>query len=80
MDQCPAIHRRQSPSALEPLKDGDVRVKFFYYLPISYHSFIIGLLLVYPFLFLVLYMHMFKQQRSRLGKEEAGAERVHKDK
>ncbi|CAM6125932.1 unnamed protein product [Calypogeia fissa] len=66
-------------AALEPLKDGDVRVKLFDYLPISYHSFIIGLLLVYPFLFLVLYMHMFKQRRSRLGKE-AGAERVHKDK
>ncbi|KAJ8563640.1 hypothetical protein K7X08_032092 [Anisodus acutangulus] len=37
-------------------------------LPFSYYNFIKVLLLVYPLLWLKLYLHLFKQRRSKLGK------------
>ncbi|KAF5470593.1 hypothetical protein F2P56_011097 [Juglans regia] len=37
-------------------------------LPFSYYNFLRVLLLCYPFLWLKLYLHMFKQRRSKLGK------------
>ncbi|KAL4014192.1 hypothetical protein IC575_026388 [Cucumis melo] len=41
----------------------------FDYLPLSYYNFIRVLLLVYPLLFLKLYLYLFKQRRSKLGKQ-----------
>ncbi|XP_022148455.1 very-long-chain (3R)-3-hydroxyacyl-CoA dehydratase 2 [Momordica charantia] len=41
----------------------------FAYLPLSYYNTIRVLLLVYPFFFLKLYLHLFKQRRSKLGKQ-----------
>ncbi|KAG9128812.1 hypothetical protein Leryth_009555 [Lithospermum erythrorhizon] len=37
-------------------------------LPFSYYNFIVVLLLCYPLLWLKLYLHLFKQRRSKLGK------------
>lgn len=37
-------------------------------LPFTYYDFIRVLLLVYPFLWFKLYLHLFKQRRSKLGK------------
>ncbi|OIT37406.1 PREDICTED: very-long-chain (3R)-3-hydroxyacyl-CoA dehydratase 2 [Nicotiana attenuata] len=39
-------------------------------LPFSYCNFVKVLLLVYPFLWLNLYLHLFKQRRSKLGKHQ----------
>lgn len=38
------------------------------FLPFSYYNFVVVLLLLYPVLWLKLYMHLFKQRRSKLGK------------
>ncbi|KAG9453653.1 hypothetical protein H6P81_006557 [Aristolochia fimbriata] len=38
-------------------------------LPFSYYSFVVGLLVVYPFLWLKLYLHLFKQRQSKLRKK-----------
>ncbi|KAL5711016.1 very-long-chain (3R)-3-hydroxyacyl-CoA dehydratase [Ranunculus cassubicifolius] len=37
-------------------------------IPFSYYYFVTGVLVVYPFLWLKLYLHLFKQRRSKLGK------------
>ncbi|XP_047942067.1 very-long-chain (3R)-3-hydroxyacyl-CoA dehydratase 2 [Salvia hispanica] len=39
-------------------------------LPFSYYNFVLLLLFCYPFLWLKLYLHLFKQRRSKLGKQE----------
>ncbi|KAL3619015.1 hypothetical protein CASFOL_037243 [Castilleja foliolosa] len=38
-------------------------------LPFSYSKFIMALLFCYPFLWMKLYMHLFKQRQSKLGKQ-----------
>ncbi|KAL3625897.1 hypothetical protein CASFOL_030426 [Castilleja foliolosa] len=38
-------------------------------LPFSYSKFIMALLFCYPFLWMKLYLHLFKQRRSKLGKQ-----------
>ncbi|KAG6415462.1 hypothetical protein SASPL_122873 [Salvia splendens] len=39
-------------------------------LPFSYYYFVLLLLFCYPFLWLKLYLHLFKQRRSKLGKQD----------
>ncbi|KAL1558651.1 very-long-chain (3R)-3-hydroxyacyl-CoA dehydratase [Salvia divinorum] len=39
-------------------------------LPFSYYNFMLLLLFCYPFLWLKLYLHLFKQRRTKLGKQE----------
>ncbi|EYU18935.1 hypothetical protein ABFS82_04G185600 [Erythranthe guttata] len=39
-------------------------------LPFSYYTFVTGLLFCYPFLWMKLYLHLFKQRRSKLGKQQ----------
>nr|AKM76670.1 protein-tyrosine phosphatase-like protein [Erodium texanum] len=40
-------------------------------LPFSYYNFVQAVLLCYPFLWLKLYLHMFKQRKSKLSKQHA---------
>lgn len=39
-------------------------------LPFNYYSFVVAVLVCYPVLWLKLYLHLFKQRRSKLGKTE----------
>ncbi|KAK4440836.1 Very-long-chain (3R)-3-hydroxyacyl-CoA dehydratase 2 [Sesamum alatum] len=39
-------------------------------LPFSYHKFVKALLFCYPLLWMKLYLHLFKQRRSKLGKQQ----------
>ncbi|PIN23964.1 Protein tyrosine phosphatase-like protein PTPLA (contains Pro instead of catalytic Arg) [Handroanthus impetiginosus] len=39
-------------------------------LPFSYYNFITALLFCYPLLWMKLYLHLFKQRRSKLGKQQ----------
>lgn len=55
-------------SALPFIKEKDLYADFFAFLPFSYYNFVQGLLVVYPFLWLKLYLHLFKQRSSKLGK------------
>ncbi|KAJ1263246.1 hypothetical protein BS78_09G168500 [Paspalum vaginatum] len=41
---------------------------FFEKFSMSYYSFLVGVLVCYPFLWLKLYLHVFKQRKSKLGK------------
>ncbi|KAF3453821.1 hypothetical protein FNV43_RR04262 [Rhamnella rubrinervis] len=54
--------------ALPYIKAKNLYANLFDHLPFSYYNFIRVLLLVYPFLWLKLYLHLFKQRRSKLGK------------
>ncbi|GKV01027.1 hypothetical protein SLEP1_g13627 [Rubroshorea leprosula] len=54
--------------ALPFVKKKNLFVDFFGNLPFSYYDFIRVLLLIYPFLWLKLYLHLFKQRRSKLSK------------
>ncbi|KAE8038990.1 hypothetical protein FH972_011446 [Carpinus fangiana] len=54
--------------ALEFIKKKHLHEDLFNRLPFSYYIFLKVLLLCYPFLGLKLYLHMFKQRRSKLGK------------
>uniref|UniRef100_A0A165A7J0 Very-long-chain (3R)-3-hydroxyacyl-CoA dehydratase n=1 Tax=Daucus carota subsp. sativus TaxID=79200 RepID=A0A165A7J0_DAUCS len=54
--------------ALPFIKKKNMYGKSFAALPFSYSDFVTVLLCVYPFLWLKLYLHMFKQRRSKLGK------------
>ncbi|KAL5581073.1 hypothetical protein UlMin_013515 [Ulmus minor] len=54
--------------ALPYIKKKNLYADFFDVLPFSYYDFVRVLLLVYPFLWLRLYLHLFKQRRSKLGK------------
>ncbi|KAI4368820.1 hypothetical protein MLD38_017335 [Melastoma candidum] len=54
--------------ALPHIKETNLYEDLFSGLPFSYHEFVSGLLLLYPFLWLKLYLHLFKQRRLKLGK------------
>ncbi|GJN14621.1 hypothetical protein PR202_gb01468 [Eleusine coracana subsp. coracana] len=54
--------------ALPFVKERKLYSGFFEKFSMSYHSFLVGGLLCYPFLWLKLYLHVFKQRRSKLGK------------
>ncbi|CAM8952678.1 unnamed protein product [Rhodiola kirilowii] len=52
--------------ALPLIKEKKLYSGFFFGVPFNYYQFILALLLVYPLLLLKLYLHMFKQRRSKL--------------
>ncbi|XP_021278649.1 very-long-chain (3R)-3-hydroxyacyl-CoA dehydratase 2 [Herrania umbratica] len=54
--------------ALPFIKKKNLYEDFFAGLPFSYYNFLRVFLLIYPFLWLKLYLHLFKQRRSKLGK------------
>ncbi|CAL4901150.1 unnamed protein product [Urochloa decumbens] len=54
--------------ALPYVKKRNLYSDFFKKFSMSYHSFLVGVLVCYPFLWLKLYMHVFKQRKSKLGK------------
>ncbi|RLN00130.1 very-long-chain (3R)-3-hydroxyacyl-CoA dehydratase 2 isoform X1 [Panicum miliaceum] len=54
--------------ALPFVKKRNLYSGFFKKFSMSYHSFLVGVLVCYPFLWLKLYMHVFKQRKSKLGK------------
>ncbi|KAE9620508.1 putative very-long-chain (3R)-3-hydroxyacyl-CoA dehydratase [Lupinus albus] len=54
--------------ALPIVKKKTTYSDFFSGLPFSYYDFLRVVLLVYPFLWLKLYLHMFKQRRTKLNK------------
>ncbi|KAJ3668982.1 hypothetical protein LUZ60_010932 [Juncus effusus] len=56
--------------ALPYIKERDLYSDFFNNFSISYHSFLVGVLVCYPFLWLKLYLHLFKQRKSKLKKLE----------
>ncbi|KAI5019138.1 hypothetical protein ZWY2020_044026 [Hordeum vulgare] len=60
--------------ALPFVKERDLYSGFFAKFSMSYHSFLVGLLLCYPLLWLKLYLHVFKQQvqAGKGGQEETG--------
>ncbi|XVF20123.1 hypothetical protein REPUB_Repub11eG0171200 [Reevesia pubescens] len=49
------------------IKEKNLYGDFFASLPFSYYNFLTVFLLIYPFLWLKLYLHLFKQRRSKLG-------------
>eukprot|EP00897_Mesotaenium_endlicherianum_P010251 jgi/Mesen1/9254/ME000006S09256 len=63
-------------SALPFVKSRDLYGAFFKHLPFGYHEFLIGLLCVYPLLWLQLYLHLFRQRRSKLGSKVAPKRRA----
>ncbi|KAB1226037.1 Very-long-chain (3R)-3-hydroxyacyl-[acyl-carrier protein] dehydratase 2 [Morella rubra] len=54
--------------ALPFIEKKDLHEDLFNSLPFSYYNFLKVVLICYPFLWLKLYLHMFKQRRSKLGK------------
>ncbi|XVF68694.1 hypothetical protein PTKIN_Ptkin11bG0022100 [Pterospermum kingtungense] len=54
--------------ALPFIKEKNLYGNFFASFPFSYYNFLEVFLLIYPFLWLKLYLHLFKQRRSKLGK------------
>ncbi|XP_031247568.1 very-long-chain (3R)-3-hydroxyacyl-CoA dehydratase 2-like isoform X1 [Pistacia vera] len=54
--------------ALPYVKKKNLYADFFDVLPFSYYNFLRVMLLCYPFLWLKLYLHLFKQRGSKLGK------------
>ncbi|XP_010253303.1 PREDICTED: very-long-chain (3R)-3-hydroxyacyl-CoA dehydratase 2 isoform X1 [Nelumbo nucifera] len=54
--------------ALPFIKKNNLYADFFSSFHFSYYSFVKVLLVCYPFLWLKLYLHLFKQRRSKLGK------------
>ncbi|KAG2618783.1 hypothetical protein PVAP13_3NG141315 [Panicum virgatum] len=54
--------------ALPFVKKRNLYLGFFKKFSMSYHSFLVGVLVCYPFLWLKLYMHVFKQRKSKLRK------------
>nr|AKM76672.1 protein-tyrosine phosphatase-like protein [Francoa sonchifolia] len=55
--------------ALPFIKEKELYADFFSSLPFSYYDFVHALILCYPFLWLKLYLHLFKQRRSKLRKQ-----------
>ncbi|WOK96941.1 very-long-chain (3R)-3-hydroxyacyl-CoA dehydratase 2 [Canna indica] len=53
--------------ALPLIKQRNLYANFFGRLSISYYYFVLVVLICYPVLWLKLYMHLFKQRRSKLG-------------
>ncbi|XP_020113939.1 very-long-chain (3R)-3-hydroxyacyl-CoA dehydratase 2 isoform X2 [Ananas comosus] len=56
--------------ALPFVKERNLYSNFFNKFPISYYSFLVALLMCYPILWLKLYLHLFKQRRSKLGRQQ----------
>ncbi|XP_044504943.1 very-long-chain (3R)-3-hydroxyacyl-CoA dehydratase 2 [Mangifera indica] len=54
--------------ALPCIKKKNLFADFFGVLPFSYYNFLRVMLVCYPFLWLKLYLHLFKQRGSKLGK------------
>ncbi|KAL8146172.1 hypothetical protein AgCh_004059 [Apium graveolens] len=54
--------------ALPFIKKKNLYAGFFAYLPFSYSGFVLVMICVYPFVFPKMYLHMFKQRRTKLGK------------
>ncbi|RCV17392.1 hypothetical protein SETIT_3G216300v2 [Setaria italica] len=54
--------------ALPFVKKRNLYSGFFEKFSMSYHSFLVGVLVCYPLLWLKLYLHVFKQRKSKLGK------------
>ncbi|KAL6609848.1 hypothetical protein ACP70R_039817 [Stipagrostis hirtigluma subsp. patula] len=54
--------------ALPFVKERNLYSGFFKKFSMTYHSFLVGVLVCYPFLWLKLYLHVFKQRKSKLGK------------
>ncbi|CAL0334075.1 unnamed protein product [Lupinus luteus] len=54
--------------ALPIVKKKNTYADSFSGLPFSYYDFLRGVLLVYPFLWLKLYLHLFKQRRTKLNR------------
>ncbi|KAK8941151.1 Very-long-chain (3R)-3-hydroxyacyl-[acyl-carrier protein] dehydratase PASTICCINO 2A [Platanthera zijinensis] len=54
--------------ALPFIKERNLYSSSFNGLFISYHSFVVALLILYPFLWLSLFLHLFKQRRGKLRK------------
>ncbi|XP_068644532.1 uncharacterized protein [Aristolochia californica] len=52
--------------ALPFIEEKNLYANYFNKLHFSYYSFVVGLLVLYPFLWLKLYLHLFKQRRSKL--------------
>ncbi|KAH9545536.1 hypothetical protein CY35_12G052800 [Sphagnum magellanicum] len=55
--------------SLDPVKRRNVYSSIFKWLPFNYHSFIVVLMILYPCLWLVLYLHMFRQRQKKLSKK-----------
>ncbi|RZC83988.1 hypothetical protein C5167_046776 [Papaver somniferum] len=53
--------------ALPLIKEKNLYADFFNRFPFNYYSFVMAVLVCYPFLWLKLYLHLFKQRRSKLG-------------
>ncbi|CAA0410927.1 Protein-tyrosine phosphatase-like PTPLA [Arabidopsis suecica] len=56
--------------ALPHVKERNLYANFFSVFLFSYYDFLWAVLLVYPFLWLKLYLQLFKQRKSKLGKSE----------
>ncbi|RZC78703.1 hypothetical protein C5167_002905 [Papaver somniferum] len=57
--------------ALPLIKEKNLYADFFNRFPFNYYSFVMAVLVCYPFLWLKLYLHLFKQRRSKLGKRHS---------
>ncbi|XP_058199623.1 uncharacterized protein LOC131314791 isoform X2 [Rhododendron vialii] len=55
--------------ALPLIKTKNLYAYFFAGLPITYYDFVKVLLACYPFMWLKLYLHLFKQRKAKLGKQ-----------
>ncbi|KAF2931141.1 hypothetical protein DAI22_05g187700 [Oryza sativa Japonica Group] len=62
--------------ALPFVKERKLYSGFFGKFSMSYHSFLVAVLAVYPFLWMKLYLHVFKQRRSKLGKSGGAKKRA----
>lgn len=54
--------------ALPHVKSSKLYGKFLSFFGIDYNMFLVGLLVVYPFLWIQLYLHMLKQRQAKLGR------------
>lgn len=53
--------------ALPFIEERDLYADYFTFLPFSYYTFVQGLLVVYPFVWLKLYLHLLQQRSIKLG-------------
>ncbi|XP_024391220.1 uncharacterized protein [Physcomitrium patens] len=61
--------------SLDFIKDRNLYASSFKWLPFDYHFFVVWVMIMYPFLWLLLYLHMFRQRRSKLTKRGSGSNR-----
>lgn len=61
--------------SLDFIKKRNLYSRSFQWLTIDYHSFVVWVMIVYPFLWLLLYLHMFRQRRSKLAKRGGSVNR-----